>query len=155
MNLMNTTLDGDYQSFKANDGAFVCDQFWAAADQLARGFIIGATAGRTTLMGEGLQHLDGHSPVLASTNPAMVIYDPAYAYEISHIVKDGIIRMYGDGSDGRDQNVMYYMTVYNEPIHQPKQPENVDVDGILKGIYKLDEAEGSRPRLSLRLLLWY
>lgn len=136
-------------------GAFVRNQFWAAADQLARGFIIGATAGRTTLMGEGLQHLDGHSPVLASTNPAMVIYDPAYAYEISYIVKDGIIRIYGDGSDGRDQNVMYYMTVYNEPIHQPKQPENVDVDGILKGIYNLDEAEGSGPRLSLRLLLWY
>ena len=125
------------------------DQFWAAGDQLARGFILGATAGRTTLAGEGLQHLDGHSHVIASTNPAVVQYDPAYAYEISHIVKDGIVRMYGDGSDGRDQNVMYYLTVYNEPIHQPSEPENVDVEGILKGIYKLDEAEGNGPKVQL------
>lgn len=118
------------------------DQFWAAADQMARGFIIGATAGRTTLTGEGLQHLDGQSPVLASTNPATVVYDPAYAYEIAYIIKDGLVRMYGDGSDGRDQNVMYYLTVYNEPIHQPAEPENVDVDGILRGIYQLDTPEG-------------
>ncbi|QRV02819.1 pyruvate dehydrogenase (acetyl-transferring), homodimeric type [Arcanobacterium phocisimile] len=125
------------------------DQFWAAADQLTRGFIMGATAGRTTLTGEGLQHLDGHSHVLASTNPAMVQYDPAYAYEISHIVKDGIKRMYGDGSDGRDQNVMYYITIYNEPIHQPAEPENLDVEGLLKGIYKLDEGEGEGPEVQL------
>ncbi|QJC21647.1 pyruvate dehydrogenase (acetyl-transferring), homodimeric type [Arcanobacterium buesumense] len=125
------------------------DQFWAAADQLARGFIMGATAGRTTLTGEGLQHLDGHSHVLASTNPAIVQYDPAYAYEISHIVKDGIKRMYGDGSDGRDQNVMYYITIYNEPIHQPAEPEGLDVDGLLKGLYKLDEGEGDGPEVQL------
>ena len=125
------------------------DQFWAAADQLARGFIIGATAGRTTLTGEGLQHLDGQSHVIASTNPAVVSYDPGYAYEIRHILKDGIVRMYGDGSDGRDQNVMYYITVYNEPIHQPAEPENVDVDGILKGIYKVDEPEGDGPTVQL------
>ena len=125
------------------------DQFWAAADQLARGFIIGATAGRTTLTGEGLQHLDGHSPVIASTNPATVIYDPAYAYEVSHIVKDGLVRMYGDGSDGRDQNVMYYLTVYNEPIHQPAEPEGVDVEGIIKGIYQLDAPEGDGHRVQL------
>ncbi|SDU81495.1 pyruvate dehydrogenase (acetyl-transferring), homodimeric type [Arcanobacterium phocae] len=125
------------------------DQFWAAADQLTRGFIMGATAGRTTLTGEGLQHLDGHSHVIASTNPAIVQYDPAYAYEISHIVKDGINRMYGDGSDGRDQNVMYYITVYNEPIHQPAEPEGLDVDGLLKGLYKLDAGEGDGPEVQL------
>ncbi|WP_216387791.1 pyruvate dehydrogenase (acetyl-transferring), homodimeric type [Arcanobacterium phocae] len=125
------------------------DQFWAAADQLTRGFIMGATAGRTTLTGEGLQHLDGHSHVIASTNPAIVQYDPAYAYEISHIVKDGINRMYGDGSDGRDQNVMYYITVYNEPIHQPAEPEGLDVDGMLKGLYKLDAGEGDGPEVQL------
>lgn len=125
------------------------DQFWAAADQMARGFIIGATAGRTTLTGEGLQHLDGHSPVIASTNPATVIYDPAYAYEIAHIVQDGITRMYGDGSDGRDQDVMYYLTVYNEPIHQPAEPENVDADGIIKGIHQIQSDEGEGPRVQL------
>ena len=111
------------------------DQFWAAGDQLTRGFIIGATAGRTTLTGEGLQHADGHSPLLAGTNTAIVQYDPAFGYEIRHIVKDGIQRMYGP-EDGRDKNVMYYLTVYNEPIQQPAEPENVDVEGILKGIYK-------------------
>ena len=125
------------------------DQFWAAADQMARGFIVGATAGRTTLAGEGLQHMDGHSPVLASTNPAIVQYDPAYAYEIAHIMKDGFVRMYGDGSDGRDQNVMYYLTVYNEPIHRPAQPEGVDVEGIVKGVYLLEPAEGDGPRVQL------
>ncbi len=125
------------------------DQFWHAADQLARGFIVGATAGRTTLAGEGLQHLDGHSHVIASTNPAIVQYDPAYAYEIRHIMKDGIVRMYGDGSDGRDQNVMYYVTVYNEPIYQPEEPENVDVEGILKGIYQVDAPEGDGHRVQL------
>ena len=125
------------------------DQFWAAADQLARGFIIGATAGRTTLTGEGTQHMDGHSQVLASTNPAIVSYDPAYGYEIAHIMRDGIQRMYGDGSDGRDQDVMYYLTVYNEPITQPAEPENVDVDGIIRGIHQIAWAEGDGHRVSL------
>ncbi|MFH5823365.1 pyruvate dehydrogenase (acetyl-transferring), homodimeric type [Georgenia sp. AZ-5] len=123
------------------------DQFWAAADQLARGFIIGATAGKTTLAGEGTQHMDGHSPVLASTNPAVVHYDPAYAYEIRHIVRDGLQRMYGE--DPRDPDVMYYLTVYNEPMHQPAEPENVDVDGILRGIYRIAEPEGDGPRVQL------
>ena len=94
------------------------DSIWAMADQLARGFLIGATAGRTTLTGEGLQHADGHSPLLASTNPAVVHYDPAFAYEIGHIVKDGLRRMYGhedpDHPDGED--LIYYLTVYNEPV---------------------------------------
>ncbi len=113
------------------------DGIWAAADQMARGFLIGATAGRTTLTGEGLQHADGHSPLLAVTNPAVVHYDPAYGYEIAHIVKDGLRRMYGDDPE----NVIYYLTVYNEPIVQPAEPANVDVNGILRGMYKY--AEGS------------
>jgi pyruvate dehydrogenase E1 component len=110
------------------------------ADQLARGFLIGATAGRTTLTGEGLQHADGHSHLLASTNPAVVSYDPAYGYEIGHIIRAGIERMYGGHHP--DPNVMYYLTVYNEPIVQPAEPEGVDVDGIVRGVYKLRAGEG-------------
>ncbi|MBD3780668.1 MAG: pyruvate dehydrogenase (acetyl-transferring), homodimeric type [Micrococcales bacterium] len=123
------------------------DQFWAAGDQMTRGFLVGATAGRTTLTGEGLQHADGHSPLLAGTMPHVVHYDPAYGYEIRHIVKDGIQRMYGE--DGRDPDVIYYLTVYNEPIVQPAEPEDVDVDGILKGIYLLSPAEGDGPRAQI------
>ena len=125
------------------------DQFWAAGDQLTRGFIIGATAGRTTLTGEGLQHADGHSPLLAGTNSAIVQYDPVYGYEIRHIVRDGIERMYGDGSDGRDQNVMYYVTVYNEPMQQPVEPEDVDVEGILRGIHRIKVSEASGPKAQI------
>jgi pyruvate dehydrogenase E1 component len=121
------------------------DAFWAAADQMARGFILGATAGRTTLNGEGLQHEDGHSQLLASTNPAIVSYDPAYAYEIGHIVKDGLRRMYGENSE----NVMYYLTVYNEPYLQPAEPDNVDVDGILKGLYLLKDGSGRKRRSNI------
>ncbi|WP_353511418.1 pyruvate dehydrogenase (acetyl-transferring), homodimeric type, partial [Intrasporangium sp.] len=116
------------------------DGLWAAADQMTRGFLIGATAGRTTLTGEGLQHADGHSPLLASSNPAVVHYDPAYGYEIAHIVQDGLRRMYGEGQSGDAANLIYYLTVYNEPIVQPAEPENVDVEGILKGMYKLSAA---------------
>ncbi len=111
------------------------DAIWAAADQLSRGFMIGATAGRTTLTGEGTQHMDGHSPLLASTNPAVVIYDPAYAYEIAHIMQDGLRRMYGDDPE----DIIYYLTVYNEPHRQPAEPADVDVEGILKGMYLLQE----------------
>jgi pyruvate dehydrogenase E1 component len=116
------------------------DSIWAAADQMSRGFLIGATAGRTTLTGEGLQHADGHSPLLASTNPAVVHYDPAYGYEIAHIMQDGLRRMYGSGQEGDAANLIYYLTVYNEPIVQPAEPEGVDVEGILKGMYKLSSA---------------
>jgi pyruvate dehydrogenase E1 component len=123
------------------------DAQWAAGDQMARGFIIGATAGRTTLTGEGLQHADGHSHLLASTNPATVSYDPAYGYEIAHIVRDGLERMYG--GDHPDPNVMYYMTVYNEPLVQPKEPEDVDVDGIVRGIHRVSVGEGDGPRAQL------
>ena len=122
----------------------VGDEIWAAADQMSRGFLIGATAGRTTLTGEGLQHMDGNSPVLASTNPAVVTYDPAFGYEIAHIVHRGIERMYGENSnDGRGEDVIYYLTAYNEPIHQPAEPENLDVEGLHKGIYLYDAASGS------------
>ena len=114
------------------------DSIWAAGDQMARGFLIGATAGRTTLTGEGLQHMDGHSQLLAATNPAVVSYDPAFAYELAYIARDGIDRMYGEG---RGENVIYYLTVYNEPVHQPAAPENLDVDGLLKGIYLYSPAD--------------
>jgi pyruvate dehydrogenase E1 component len=113
------------------------DGFWAAADQLVRGFVVGATAGRTTLNGEGLQHEDGHSHLLASTNPAVVSYDPAFGFELGHIVKDGLRRMYGENSE----NVYYYLTVYNEPYMQPAEPENLDIEGLLKGIYLYAPAE--------------
>jgi pyruvate dehydrogenase E1 component len=110
------------------------DLMWAMGDQLARGFLLGATAGRTTLNGEGLQHEDGHSLLLASTNPACVAYDPAFAYEISVIVKDALRRMYGD----EPENVFYYLTVYNEPKVQPAIPDDVpDVEQqIVRGLYR-------------------
>ena len=116
------------------------DAFWAASDQLVRGFVLGATAGRTTLNGEGLQHEDGHSHLLAATNPAVVSYDPAFAYEVGHIFKDGLRRMYGENSE----NIYYYMTVYNEPYMQPAEPDNLDLEGLLKGIYLY--APGSKQR---------
>ena len=114
------------------------DAFWAASDQLTRGFVLGATAGRTTLNGEGLQHEDGHSLLLASTNPAVVAYDPAFGFELGHIVKDGLHRMYGENSE----NIYYYLTVYNEPYAQPAEPENLDVEGLLRGIYCYSPARG-------------
>ncbi len=123
------------------------DAFWAASDQLVRGFVLGATAGRTTLNGEGLQHEDGHSLLLASTNPAVVSYDPAFAYEVGHIVKDGLRRMYGENSE----NVYYYLTVYNEPYMQPEEPEKLDVEGLLKGIYLYSPAP-KRSKKTVQLL---
>jgi pyruvate dehydrogenase E1 component len=118
------------------------DAFWAAADQLVRGFVVGATAGRTTLNGEGLQHEDGHSPLLVSTNPAVVAYDPAFAYELGHIVKDGLRRMYGENSE----NIYYYLTVYNEPYMQPAEPDGLDVAGLLKGIYLFQSGAKQRKK---------
>ncbi|TFD33248.1 pyruvate dehydrogenase (acetyl-transferring), homodimeric type [Cryobacterium cryoconiti] len=123
------------------------DAMWAAGDQMARGFMIGATAGRTTLTGEGLQHADGHSPLLASTNPAVVSYDPAYGYEIGHIVRSGLERMYG--GTHTDPNVMYYITVYNEPQVQPREPEDVDVDGIVRGIHRVSVSDVAGPKAQL------
>jgi pyruvate dehydrogenase E1 component len=126
------------------------DSIWAMADQLARGFLIGATAGRTTLTGEGLQHADGHSPLLAATNPAVVHYDPAFAYEISHIMQSGLQRMYGSTDEHpHGEDVIFYLTVYNEPVPQPAEPADVDVEGILKGIHKVSTADGDGPRVQL------
>ena len=123
------------------------DSLWLAGDQMVRGFLIGATAGRTTLTGEGLQHADGHSPIIAYTNPAVISYDAAYGYEIAHIVKAGFERMYGGKHE--DPNVMYYLTVYNEPMLQPAEPENLDVDGVLKGIYKLSSSNAAGHKVQL------
>ncbi|MEV8305897.1 pyruvate dehydrogenase (acetyl-transferring), homodimeric type [Streptomyces flavidovirens] len=123
------------------------DQMWQLGDQLGRGFIVGATAGRTTLTGEGLQHADGHSHLIASTNPASLNYDPAFAYEIAVIVKDGLRRMYGPEAE----NVFYYLTVYNEPKPQPAMPEGVE-EGIVKGLYRFKEAANATaetPRIQL------
>ncbi|MBD8605845.1 pyruvate dehydrogenase (acetyl-transferring), homodimeric type [Aeromicrobium sp. CFBP 8757] len=119
------------------------DSIWAMADQLARGFLIGATAGRTTLTGEGLQHADGHSPLIAQTNPAVVHYDPAFSFEISHIVKLGLERMYGTTDQHpHGEDVIFYLTVYNEAFNQPAEPEDVDVEGLLKGAYIYRKASG-------------
>jgi pyruvate dehydrogenase E1 component len=111
------------------------DQFWALADIRGRGFVLGATAGRTTLMGEGLQHDDGHSHVLASVIPNIRAYDPAYAFELATIVRDGIERMYSKGED-----VFYYITLYNENYQMPKRPDGVTDEQVIRGIYRLYEA---------------
>jgi len=112
------------------------DQMWAFGDARGRGFLMGATAGRTTLTGEGLQHDDGHSHILASTVPNVRGYDPAFAYELAAIVRDGIERMYSKGED-----VYYYVSLYNENYPQPAKPDGDDVrDGILRGLYRFAEA---------------
>jgi pyruvate dehydrogenase E1 component len=114
---------------------------WQMADQLGRGFLLGATAGRTTLNGEGLQHQDGHSMLLASTNPAVVAYDAAFGYELAMIVEDGLRRMYGPSPE----DVFFYLSVYNEPYPQPAMPDIPRLrEGVLKGMYRLAKAEGAR-----------
>jgi pyruvate dehydrogenase E1 component len=125
------------------------DQMWAMADQLGRGFLLGATAGRTTLNGEGLQHQDGHSLLLASTNPAVVAYDPAFGYEVAFIVEDGLKRMYGD----TPEDVLFYLTVYNEPSPQPVLPDLPRLrEGVLRGLYRYcaadvaEDTESTTPR---------
>jgi pyruvate dehydrogenase E1 component len=118
----------------------VGDALWAASDAGARGFLLGATAGRTTLLGEGLQHQDGHSHVLASVIPACEAYDPAFAYEMATIIEHGMNRMYGRGDD-----VFYYLTLYNESYVQPAKPPGAD-DGIVAGMYRFSEAVGPRDR---------
>ena len=126
------------------------DSIWAMTDQLARGFLIGATAGRTTLTGEGLQHADGHSPLIAATNPAVVHYDPAFGYEVAHIMRAGLERMYGSTDEHpHGEDVVYYLTVYNEPVTQPAEPDDVDVDGILRGIHRVGTASGEGPKVQL------
>jgi pyruvate dehydrogenase E1 component len=120
------------------------DSFWAAADQMARGFVLGATAGRTTLTGEGLQHADGHSQLLASTNPAVVAYDPAFAYEVAYIVESGLARMFGENPE----NIYFYITIYNEPYVQPAEPENLDVEHLLRGMYRFRGATEKRSNVA-------
>lgn len=114
------------------------DMAWAAGDLRARGFLVGGTAGRTTLNGEGLQHEDGHSHILANTIPSCISYDPTYGYELAVIVRDGINRMYGE----KQEDVFYYLTTMNENYKQPAMPEGVE-EGILKGIYKLDTVDAA------------
>src|SRR6202021_3642286 len=108
----------------------VNDLIWAAAGSRCRGFMLGGTAGRTTLAGEGLQHQDGNSHVLALPIPTLQAYDPAFAYEIAVIIQDGIRRMYKEG-----ENAFYYITVMNEPYAMPAMPGDVK-DGILRGMYR-------------------
>jgi pyruvate dehydrogenase E1 component len=120
------------------------DLIWAAAAMRARGFLVGAVAGRTSLAGEGIQHQDGHSPLWASAVPSCIAYDPAYAYELAVIVEDGLRRMIGKGED-----VFYYLTTYNESYEMPAMPEG-SREGILRGMYLLrpfGEARGPRVRL--------
>ena len=114
------------------------DMAWAAGDLRARGFLVGGTSGRTTLNGEGLQHEDGHSHILANTIPNCISYDPTYGYELAVIVQDGINRMYGENQE----DVFYYLTTLNENYKQPAMPTGVE-EGIKKGIYKLDTVEAS------------
>jgi pyruvate dehydrogenase E1 component len=113
----------------------VGDLVWAFGDSRGKGFLCGGTAGRTTLAGEGLQHQDGHSMVLASTVPTCAAYDPAYAYEIAIIVQDGIRRMFQLQEDR-----FYYLTLYNENYPMPAMPQGVDPQGVLKGIYRFRAA---------------
>jgi pyruvate dehydrogenase E1 component len=124
----------------------VGDLIWAAGDAQARGFLLGATSGRTTLAGEGLQHQDGHSHILALGNPSVDAYDPAYAYEIAVIVQEGLRRMLEDG-----ENVIYYLTIMNEFYQMPAMPEGIE-EGILKGLYKLRASENSRAKIKAHLL---
>jgi pyruvate dehydrogenase E1 component len=122
----------------------VGDSIWSAADSRARGFLLGGTAGRTTLLGEGLQHQDGHSHLLASTVPVCQAYDPAFAYEVATIIRDGLRRMYVD-----EEDIFYYLTIYNENYVQPPKPGDVD-EGIVRGLYRFAERpEGGSHRATI------
>jgi pyruvate dehydrogenase E1 component len=128
----------------------VGDSIWAAADARTRGFLMGATAGRTTLMGEGLQHQDGHSMLLASAVPACEAYDPAFAYELATIVRDGLHRMYPDGSAVDGEDIFYYITIYNENYEQPARPDHITDRDITSGLYKWDDGpEGPSKRATI------
>jgi pyruvate dehydrogenase E1 component len=125
----------------------ISDFIWAAADMRCRGFMLGGTAGRTTLAGEGLQHQDGNSHILALPIPTMWAYDPAFAYEIAVIIQDGIRRMYKDG-----ENIFYYITVMNEAYAMPPMPPDPGIkDGILKGMYKYRASENKKSKLRAQL----
>ncbi|MDP1818286.1 MAG: pyruvate dehydrogenase (acetyl-transferring), homodimeric type [Acidimicrobiales bacterium] len=119
----------------------VGDLIWQATDARARGFLLGATAGRTTLLGEGLQHQDGHSLLLASVNPAVEAYDPAFAYEVATIVRDGLHRMWGEGGG---EDVVYYLALYNENQPMPAMPEGA-TEGVIEGLYRWAPAPDGAP----------
>jgi pyruvate dehydrogenase E1 component len=121
----------------------VGDFIWAAGDMRSRGFLLGATAGRTTLAGEGLQHQDGHSQLLATTVPNCRAYDPTYAYELAVIIQDGMQRMYGEG-----ESIFYYISLMNENYAQPAMPEG-SAAGILRGGYRLREGGKGKVRATL------
>ena len=124
------------------------DLIWAAADMRCRGFLVGGTAGRTTLAGEGLQHQDGHSHVLALPVPNLLAYDPAFAYEIAIIIQEGIKRMYID-----QESIFYYLTVTNEPLPMPSMPADANVrEGVLKGLYRFKASAKSDAKLRAQLL---
>jgi pyruvate dehydrogenase E1 component len=123
----------------------VGDLIWAAADSRARGFLLGGTAGRTTLAGEGLQHQDGHSHLNAMTVPNCIAYDPAFAYEIAVIIQEGVRRMYDDG-----ESIFYYLTLMNENYDMPAMREGC-AEGILKGMYRLKESENRKAQLRAQL----
>ena len=128
----------------------VGDLIWQAADARARGFLMGATAGRTTLLGEGLQHQDGHSLVLASTVPPCQAYDPAFAYEVGAIVQSGIERMYGPDTPANERDVFYYVTLYNENYPMPALPEGVSRTDVMQGLYRWAAApENTQRRATL------
>jgi pyruvate dehydrogenase E1 component len=124
----------------------IADFIWAAADMRTRGFLLGGTSGRTTLSGEGLQHQDGNSHVLALPVPNLKAYDPAYAYEMAVILQDGIRGMYKDG-----ENIFYYITVMNEPYAMPAMPGDVR-EGILRGMYRFRESQNKKTKLRAQLL---
>src|SRR6202043_607941 len=124
------------------------DLIWLAADMRCRGFLMGGTAGRTTLAGEGLQHQDGHSHVLALPVPNLLAYDPAFAYEIAIIIRDGIKRMYVD-----QESIFYYLTVTNEPLHMPEMPKGEQVrEGVLRGLYRFNTSDAADAKLRVQLL---
>jgi pyruvate dehydrogenase E1 component len=124
----------------------VGDLIWQAADSRARGFLMGATAGRTTLLGEGLQHQDGHSLVLAGTIPFCQVYDPSFAYEVATIIKHGIERMYGD----KPEDVFYYLTLYNENYQMPVRPSSPTIEqDIMNGLYKWSEAKSAQHKATI------
>jgi pyruvate dehydrogenase E1 component len=124
----------------------VGDLIWAAGDSRVRGFLLGGTAGRTTLAGEGLQHQDGHTHVISSSVPNCVSYDPAFAYELAIIIEDGIRRMYRE-----QESVFYYLTVMNEQYAMPPMPEGAR-EGVLKGLYRFKSAENAGAKLKAQLL---
>ena len=143
----NLTLVPFYSFYSMFGFQRVGDFIWAAGDMQARGFLIGATSGRTTLAGEGLQHLDGHSHILAATVPNCISYDPAFAYELAMIIHNGLERMYQKG-----EGIFYYLTCMNENYYQPELPHKERkrvIEGTIKGLYKFLTVKGGKQKVRL------